>query len=257
MNDTTTEPNTPISSASTGPRTEEGKSISARNATKHGFYASRDYILPGEEDEFAADHTALMIELAPEGVLEQVFADEIMTASWRLRRCRIVEAGFADAPQPDEDVQRSVDRARARSHNVIRRSTAELRRLQTERAIRVQLGTTGETRGLADTRQIHLALNGAPLDDNAGDADAATPEPAAQRQKRITLSDLESLMAQADKQLCAQVRAGNPGSFRNPSPNVPVQTSSTPRNAKCPCGSGVKYKKCCGNPANERPSIAA
>lgn len=36
---------------------------------------------------------------------------------------------------------------------------------------------------------------------------------------------------------------------------VPVRVSSkgietlypgTPRNAKCPCGSGIKYKKCCG-----------
>ncbi len=248
MHDTPTEMNSAAIGAATGPRTDEGKSISSRNATKYGFYTARDYILPGEEEEFAADHNALMLELAPEGVLEQVFAGEIMTASWRLRRCRIIEAGFADAPQPDESAQRTVDRARAASHNIIRRSTAELRRLQTERAIRAQLGTAAETPGLADTRQIHLALNSAPLDDD---------EPEASAKSGITLADLETLMAQADKQLCAQVRAGHPGSFRNPSQSAPAQTSSTPRNSRCPCGSGVKYKKCCGNPARETAKIAA
>ena len=38
---------------------------------------------------------------------------------------------------------------------------------------------------------------------------------------------------------------------RNPDPNIkPVRSKNTPRigrNDKCPCGSGKKYKKCCGN----------
>jgi hypothetical protein len=99
---------TPIS---TGPRTPEGKLISCRNATKHGLYSTRNHILPDEEDEFATTRTALTLELAPEGVLEQLFADEIMTASWRLRRCRIIESTFAEAPDPttNESTQRAVD----------------------------------------------------------------------------------------------------------------------------------------------------
>ena len=98
-------------SISTGPRSPEGKSISSRNATKHGLYAARDHILPGEENEFTTTQTALMTELAPVGVLEQLFADEIMTASWRLRRCRIIESTFAEAPDPttNESTQRAVD----------------------------------------------------------------------------------------------------------------------------------------------------
>ena len=88
----------PISTGPTGPRAEHGKARSSRNATKHGFYAERNYILPDEEEEFAQQHTALMLELSPEGVLEEVHANEIMTATWRLRRCGIVEAKFADVP---------------------------------------------------------------------------------------------------------------------------------------------------------------
>ncbi len=245
----------------TGPRTPEGKSISARNATKHGLFTARDYVLPGEEEEYDLDQTALMFELSPEGILEQVFADEIMTASWRLRRCRIIEASFTGAPDSgpasNEDLQRSVDRARAASHNIIRKSTAELRRLQTERAIRTQLGTAGETPGLADTRQIHIALNSAPFDDDDEPGSGPTESRPKAGSSRLTLSGLETLMAQADKQLCAQVRADKLGSFCRTPAGAPVRASSTPRNAPCPCGSGRKFKKCCGNPARETAKIAA
>ena len=236
----------------TGPRTEDGKARSSRNATKHGFYAERDYILPAEEDEFAQQHTALMIELSPEGVLEEVLASEIMTATWRLRRCGIVESKFAEAPEPDEKTQRAVDRARAHSHNIIRRSSAELRRLQTERAIRAQLGTAAVTPGLADTLAIHSALNSAPGIDDApgGAADDANPR------ESITMQTLEALMAQADKHLCNEIRE-KASSFRK-SPNSPVIASpKIGRNEPCPCRSGLKFKRCCGNPAAVRPDIAA
>ena len=244
--------NEPIQTGPTGPRTQDGKTRSSRNATKHGFYAERDYILPAEEDEFAQQHTALMIELSPEGILEEVLASEIMTATWRLRRCGIVEAKFAEAPEPDERTQRAVDRARAHSHNIIRRSSAELRRLQTERAIRAQLGTTGITPGLADTLAIHRALNSAPGIDDApggGPADAKSNE-------SITMQTLEALMAQADKQLCADLRE-NGSSFRKPAKSTPASSQKVGRNEPCPCRSGLKFNRCCGNPAAERSNIAA
>jgi hypothetical protein len=253
-NPATSETDAPARSAHSGPRTSEGKLISSRNATKHGLYAARDHILQGEEDEFSTNQTALMLELAPVGVLEKLFADEIMTASWRLRRCRLIESTFADAPgsASNESAQRSVDRARAASHNIIRKSAAELRRLQSERAIRAQLGTAAETPGLADTRQIHAALNSAPFGD-----DPVDPVPVPQRPSGITLQDLETLMAQADQRLCDDIRANGISSFRKTPKSVPARASNTPRNAPCPCRSGKKYKKCCGNPAAERPAIAA
>jgi hypothetical protein len=244
--------NEPISIGPTGPRTEDGKARSSRTATKHGFYAERNYILPDEEDEFAHQHTALMFELSPEGVQEQVLADEIMTATWRLRRGGIVEAKFASVPEPDEKTQRAVDRARAHSHNIIRRSSTELRRLQTERAIRAQPGTTGVTPGLADTLAIHLALNSAPGIDDAPDSATADAEP----RESITMQTLEALMAQADKQLCAEIRE-NASSFRKPANSAPAATHKVGRNEPCPCRSGLKFKRCCGNPAAVRSNIAA
>ncbi|HXN48874.1 MAG TPA: SEC-C metal-binding domain-containing protein [Bryobacteraceae bacterium] len=35
---------------------------------------------------------------------------------------------------------------------------------------------------------------------------------------------------------------------RNPQPPVAAIPASAPRNAPCPCGSGIKYKYCCGSP---------
>jgi hypothetical protein len=244
--------NEPASTGPTGPRTEEGKARSSRNATKHGFYAERNYILPDEEEEFAQQHTALMLELSPEGVLEEVHANEIMTATWRLRRCGIVEAKFADVPEPDEKTQRAVDRARAHSHNIIRRSSAELRRLQTERAIRAQLGTTGVTPGLADTQAIHRALNSAPGIDDSPDSAPADANP----RESMTMQTLEALMAEADKQLCAEIRE-NASSFRKPAKSTPASSYKVGRNEPCPCRSGLKFKRCCGNPGAERSKIAA
>jgi transposase-like protein len=36
----------------------------------------------------------------------------------------------------------------------------------------------------------------------------------------------------------------------------PVVEASTPRNAPCPCGSGLKFKRCCGGPASP-PTLAS
>ena len=109
----------------TGPRTEAGKSKSSRNAIRTGLYAARDFIRTGEEEEYAQTLIKLMDELTPEGTIEQTFATEIMGATWRLRRCRLVEEAFSSIDDLDfdpmmdertEKQQKSVDRARAQSH---------------------------------------------------------------------------------------------------------------------------------------------
>src|SRR5258707_961941 len=133
-----------------GPRTEEGKTRSSRNATKNGLFAAHDFIRAGETEEYTQTLISLMNQLSPDGVLEETFATEIMGATWRLRRCRLVEADFSCRttldpmlidPNGDNVIsreQKSVDRARAQSHNILRRSLAELRKLQTGRTTLAQ-----------------------------------------------------------------------------------------------------------------------
>ncbi|HKD07234.1 MAG TPA: SEC-C domain-containing protein [Bryobacteraceae bacterium] len=245
----TTEINEPLTTA-TGPRTPEGKARSSQNATRIGLYAARDFIRDGEDEEYIEGFNELMKELDPQTPLEKVFATEIMSANWRLRRCRVIEAELVLQPEPDEKTQRSTDRARAASHVILRRSLNELRKLQTERAIRAHTNVLGIA-GLADTARVLEIINSTP-----DDAGAAKP-PAAKTGGRITLDDLEALMTQADKRLCEKVGAGDDGSFCKTATPSQIRPRNTTRNAPCPCRSGRKYKKCCGNPAREALTPAA
>lgn len=82
---------------STGPRTDEGKGVSARNATRHGLLA-RETVLPDEDaDAFEAFETSLRAHLAPVGELEALLADRVVSTAWRLRRVGRIEAGILTA----------------------------------------------------------------------------------------------------------------------------------------------------------------
>ena len=129
-----------------------------------------------------------MTQLSPEGVLEETFATEIMSATWRLRRCRILEQDLASAFPSSE--QTSIDRARAQAPNILRHSMAELRKLQTERTIRAQIGAL-HVPGLTDTKQVVTTV-------------AIQDKQRLASRKANGLDTLEGLVAQADKNLCMQ-----------------------------------------------------
>ena len=131
--------------SSTGPRTPEGKSRSARNSTKLGLFTTHDLVRPEEEAEYRELTAALWHDLLPDGALQQSLAIRIIRATWRLERCARVEESLLDSmletgldPMQNEatlKTQNAVDRARASSENTIRRATNELRRIQTDRQI--------------------------------------------------------------------------------------------------------------------------
>lgn len=77
---------------STGPRTEDGKTVSSMNALKHGLTASAP-LLPGESrEEYQAFVDGIVSELEPVTVLQSSMALNIATKLWRLRRVAKVEA---------------------------------------------------------------------------------------------------------------------------------------------------------------------
>ena len=309
---------------STGPKTEAGKARSSKNALTLGLFTMNDFVRDNEAEDYTKICASLWNELSPEGTLEQNFTTEIVSATWRLRRCRMADEALglisiADPAWSDpmlspanEKQQKSVDRARAQAHNALRRSIAELRALQTERTIRLHLDVQESIPGLTNTRQLLHALKV----DNALNKEA---KPANQEEKPEVdpAAALEALMAAADQQLCQQVReselgsnckqpaptpAGGVGasacpgrareaertsaepavtkepiakpypnsdrsedqeplvtaSFCKPAPQAPIPPKQTPRNAPCPCGSGARYKRCCGNgTVNSAPGRAA
>jgi uncharacterized protein YchJ len=165
--------------ASTGPVTSEGKSRVSRNALTSGLFSSTDFVRADEQDIYSDFCAAYEADLCPSGAIEQTLAAEILHAAWRLRRCSTLEAGMKlrDGDHRNEQTQLSIDRARAAAHRIFTRSLNELRKVQTERRIRVS------------TKQ--------------------------------TQSDAPAVIA----------------------------VVAVPRSAPCTCGSGLKYKRCCGKDA--------
>jgi hypothetical protein len=204
--------------SSTGPRTEAGKSRVSRNALTFGIYSAGDFVRPEDSDIYPLFCEGFQKSLRPKGALEQTLAAEITHAAWRLRRCSALESemeSMEDHP--------TVDRARGEAQRHMLRATAELRRLQTDRQLRVEclhpdfdshkLGGLASMKDMQSTLVIKQKLDGA--DTMAQIIRATAPPPAI------------------------------------PQPPATKQTQSAPipRGAPCPCGSGQKYKRCCGQSA--------
>ena len=129
---------------STGPRTEEGKAASSQNARKHGLCAQEVILQPHEEPEFnelLQDHIA---SLTPVGPMEHTLLDEMVAATWNLRRIRRLEADLCRGLDPlaaldNEELQKKLDRLaryQGRMERTLSRATKQLAILQTERAHR-------------------------------------------------------------------------------------------------------------------------
>ena len=82
---------------STGPVTQAGKEIVARNAVKHGIFAKDLVINAGDGREDELDYYDLLTELkrdlAPAGRMEMLMVEKIAVNYWRLRRLLRYETG--------------------------------------------------------------------------------------------------------------------------------------------------------------------
>lgn len=83
---------------STGPRTDVGKAVAARNALRHGLLAKEVVITAGEGaedgrqfDDLLAD---LVAEFAPAGAMEEILVEKIAACYWRMRRAHRYEVGL-------------------------------------------------------------------------------------------------------------------------------------------------------------------
>jgi len=126
--------------------------------------------------------------------------------------------------------QATIDRARSEAQRQLLRAANELRRLQTERQIRVEcLPATFNTNtigGLTSTKDLKLFLQRIEIRSTLMPADL----------ERATARPTESTPTKRTQSVDAA-----PAAF----PSQP----QTPRNAPCPCGSGDKFKRCCGRNA--------
>lgn len=200
--------------SSTGPRTAVGKSRSSANAITRGLFSARDFVPPEDREEYDQLRDELLDELQPTSLLEQAQCRQILSAVWRLHRCALTEEELAIRSPESKDTaaeQDKIDRAHSQAQRQLLSATAELRRLQTERQLRNELFPEG-----SDLSQFGVA----------GFRDIV----AAMRRAPHTAERSQSNEAAPAKQT------------QFPAP-------ATPRNAPCPCRSGLKFKRCCGRNA--------
>jgi hypothetical protein len=237
--------------SSTGPRTKEGKSRSSRNAVTFGIYSAADFVLPEDNGLYHHFCENFRKELSPEGPFEQTLAAEIVHAAWRLRRCSVVESNMGESgmdPQLDPMVepafahaQETVDRARAQSHRNLYRATAELRRLQTERQVRIEClpkdFDTNAIGGLTSITDIEPIL-------------ALDLRRQLLKHKLEGTGTLEEIMRLTNPPVSPAQTPEPPTTKRTQSKyEKAAEPTQIPRSQPCPCGSGVKYKRCCGRNA--------
>jgi hypothetical protein len=81
---------------STGPRTEEGKAQSSRNATSHGLAASDPVLAHEDRATYERLRNSLRGEFRPAGDHQEFLVDQMVDARWRLARIRRFEAAYFD-----------------------------------------------------------------------------------------------------------------------------------------------------------------
>lgn len=81
---------------STGPKTEEGKSIVSKNATVHGLRSALPVIEGEDPAEYNDFRNEMVLELHPIGIMEVLLVDRIVYAAWRLRRIGTIEVEVYD-----------------------------------------------------------------------------------------------------------------------------------------------------------------
>ena len=82
---------------STGPNTPQGKAVVSQNALKHGLSAHHDVVITESQPDFDLHRDALLAELHPQGPMESILADRIVSLSWRLKRADLIQNQTIDA----------------------------------------------------------------------------------------------------------------------------------------------------------------
>jgi hypothetical protein len=130
---------------STGPSSAEGKARSSRNAIRHGLTSKDLVVFEDQLEEFESFRQCLLDDLDPQGPLEVLTFNQILHSAWNLQRIRRLEVDLATKgldPLLDGSAAAAIDRLSryaARSERSYYRAVAELRALQTDRALRAKL----------------------------------------------------------------------------------------------------------------------
>jgi hypothetical protein len=206
---------------STGPNTSAGKARSSRNNLNHGF-RSQSVLLSGDDP---AEYEALLDELRAHFTTEDLSEDrmvrEMADAEWRLRRVRCYQQAL---------LARKID---------------ELAPLHLE----------------IDPIDLQAFALDALLRESSSYAQFLRYETKFERQYRFAYQQGKDRKRRRDSEdalfapLSTPPRVPRPAILPDEPNSDPSPGPDTPRNAPCPCGSGHKYKRCCGR--NAPAAVAA
>jgi hypothetical protein len=197
---------------STGPVTNTGKISSSRNAVSHGL-TSKHPVLPSESAAEYQQHLDSYVDVyRPIGFEQTQMVAELADLRWRLRRVPTHEAGLY-AIEITRMLQENSDSTKGLTAEQLQ--AMAFARL-TERRILPNLFAQ-ESRLSRRADRLHKRLSesrqeSAPLDSQTQQPEIVKNEP-------------------------------------KPLPPPPIAISTkVGRNEPCPCGSSLKFKRCCGNP---------
>ena len=109
---------------STGPKTEEGKAQSRRNAVRHGLTAETVIAELEDADDYEAFEAAIIADYDATSAVERELVLRLASLLWRLRRATAMETGLFDLQM------QHVWEARRTETNASQSSYAKLTRVQ-------------------------------------------------------------------------------------------------------------------------------
>jgi len=109
---------------SSGPVSEAGKRMSRMNAYKHGLTGQLVLRTPEEQAAYLAYSARLMPDLAPGSNLEAVFAERIISDTWRLDRAAIIERTLFDLSNLEHDAEPVFDTGNPQQDDLLNHAAA-------------------------------------------------------------------------------------------------------------------------------------
>jgi hypothetical protein len=204
-------------------------------------YTARDGMTDVARARYAQFTAALEADLRPDGALEVCFAAAVLRGTWREQQYAAID----EATLPDDAARAALARERRAAAKSVRWGLAELRKIQTDRDICQKLGR--KMPGLVSIREV-LKFTGQP-------STSTRAVPVGRSADQPATSEA-ALIAQLERMLDAQITDEEGSEVASDKPDTAKfteRTQFTPRNAPCTCGSGEKYKRCCGKDAPPVP----
>ena len=254
----------------TGPRTDEGKQASSQNNRQHGLSTANIIVSAEERPSFDQMEAELRDEIVPAGPLENFAFQCLITANWQIDRCRQKEAALRalESNQQNEANLEKIHRYYMRWEGSYKSALREIRMLQTDRAIQeISNGNPPDLFApLADVPKIdsfarRIAKPPQSVDDNVRHV-LSTQHAILTLEKQIhdlgsvplaghTYVKAAQAATKSDQNPERERRVADPRASASQTESTTCETKSAPqpevgRNSPCPCGSGQKYKRCCG-----------